>query len=164
MYNTINTKQYTIKISGQSSLLLNKDQETLKKSEPLIESETYGTIRDAFVNEKTIEKVQEEEEEDTGSFCGTMIVNESVLEQDSLEQVGILKTLMHKEIASLDKGGVTSLKEALKGLSRQDIEQRLAMVDGELKSTVESLTLKYAKNKERILNAIIMKKKNRQIF
>lgn len=145
----------------------NKDQETLIKNEPLIESETYSTVRNAFVNEKTIEKVQEEEEEDTGSFCGTMIVNESVLEQDSpgqLEQIGALKTLMHREISSLGKGDVTCLEEALKALSRDEIEQRLALVDGELKSTVESLTLKYAKNKERILDAISLKKKNRQIF
>lgn len=144
-----------------------KDQETLKKNEPLIESETYGTVKNAFVNEKTIKKVGEEGEEDTGSFCGTMIVNESVLEQDTpgqVEQIGVLRKLIHKEISSLGRGGVTVLEEALKTLSRDEIEQRLALVDGELKSTVESLTHKYAKNKERILDAISLKKKNRQIF
>jgi hypothetical protein len=160
MYHTINTNQYTIKISGQTGLLSNKDQ---AESESL-EKDTYYTVKETFGNSA---KIQEEDTEDeNGSICGTMIVNESVdntviEDQNTTGEVCDLKTLIHREIGNLGKeASVVSLR----ALSRGELEQRLALVSGEMEGTIEATRVKYARNRERISNAIALKKKNRQIF
>ena len=161
----MNTNQYTLQPSTS------KDLDTLK-IHGTIDVDAFHTVKDTIdvknLKGNKSKELEAQDGEDTESFCGTMIVNDTMTlgtgtRKESLKgdvsQPHELSNRIKKEVIGFDEN-----KSMLQELSREEIEERLGLLGSEMEQTIQALRMKYSKNKEKILNAISLKKKNHQIF
>lgn len=168
MYHTINTDQYTMHISN------NKKTETSFSPHITIKSieESSDTLRtnEIYHTAKFLENIEPcQQSEDTESLNDmTMIINYDTLtsgdtkmhitDQVSVDEVREdLGCLIRKEVARFDKDNIEC---QMKIFTEEELEKRLEMIDQEMQRELDELKGKFVKNKDKILNAIKLKKKN----
>lgn len=165
MYQTVNTSQYTLtKNEEQTQTLKAINSEVITKND----SDFYHTVKSAFEENQGSKPTTDDYNDE--SMCDTMIINyDDTLADDETEKSeglfpmnlansGQLSQSIQKEIACLNKGTLDN------NLTKEDIEQRLAALKLELEDSMNVMKLKYSRNKEKIFNAIQLKRKNHSIF
>ncbi len=163
----MNTDQYTIRISD------NKKKSTITKQIDNNQSATFSTCKTLVINDSTSKSVGEESECDmtmvinydttAGTLDSKMRGEESILLKGVGDEHDQLGRLVRKEAAGFGKE-ITECE--LGKLTKEEIDMRLSVLDKEMENELNGLKVKFSKNKEKILSAIMVKKKNchSQIF
>jgi hypothetical protein len=146
-----------------------------------LKTDKFFTVKSNFektINEKSIRIDLNDAESTMGTMIinDTIIINQTIQKNDSEESVNDNLEDKEEEISEKELKRVKNiiLKEAndfklnktsdTKALSKQDIELRIQVLEIEMAIQIEQLKLKYSKNKENILKALEIKRKNHQIY